>query len=112
MKKIRLDLSELKVESFVTSGGPAGAGGTVFGMDITNCGDTCDGIPTCNGVGACYSIGCDFTGAGISCTIGPGGGSDYPTDACGCDPGGNGTDPGDATCEYPCIRPPNSPIGG
>jgi hypothetical protein len=106
MKKIRLDLSELKVESFVTSDGAAGAGGTVFGMDATNCDDTCNpGEYTCNGLGQCYqSDGCPWTLGAITCTIGPG-----PTELCTGDPC-NGTDNTPDTCYTTCIQT-QGPVG-
>ena len=42
MKKIRLDLEALKVESLVTSEGGSEADGTVFAMAATNCDPTCN----------------------------------------------------------------------
>jgi len=64
MKKIRLDLESLKVESFVTSHADKGNAGTVFGMGNTYCEATCNEISfTCNGVqGGCpVSDTCDWT---------------------------------------------------
>lgn len=50
MKKIRLDLDALKVESFVTSHMAGTSEGTVFAMINTVCDATCDGmLPTCRG---------------------------------------------------------------
>jgi hypothetical protein len=42
MKKIRLDLDALKVDSLVTSEGGAQSDGTVFAMAVTNCDATCN----------------------------------------------------------------------
>jgi hypothetical protein len=65
MKKIKLDLDSLKVESFVTSGGSARDEGTVFGMDPnTHCEWTCNEVTfTCNNAptGGCDSGDCDWT---------------------------------------------------
>lgn len=108
MKKIRLDLDDLKVESFVTSEGGSSADGTVFGMGNTECDNTCEGVgATCDGNG-CPSAGdCDYTAAGaLTCTGGPGasamcetGACTYPATICGC----AGTDPNvDNTCTHTC----------
>jgi len=81
VKKIRLDLSELKVESFVASGGAAGAVGTVFGMDDTNCGATCNpALDTCDGGECGWSNTCPFTNFGLSCTEYTGGPTDFCTE--------------------------------
>ena len=63
MKKIRLDLSHLKVESFVTGEGMTLRGGTVFGMNPdTVCEWTCDEVSeTCMAIGCAYSGNCNFT---------------------------------------------------
>lgn len=45
MKKLKLDLAELRVESFDTRDGGGARQGTVFGLDCTHepsCGGTCD----------------------------------------------------------------------
>jgi hypothetical protein len=49
MKKLKLDLEELSVESFSTTPEPRREGGTVFGQQCTcytQC--TCPGCPTCD----------------------------------------------------------------
>lgn len=62
-KKIRLDLNDLKVESFVTSEGMTLREGTVFGMGNTFCDVSCNEVsPTCDGVGMeCDSGDCNWT---------------------------------------------------
>lgn len=118
MNKIRLDLSELKVESFVTSGGSAGAGGTVFGMGATECDDTCNpGAFTCQGLPGCgQSNDCgNWTLGDLSCTVGGGGDSLWCTQTC---PGGEGTcvadtdncTYGEDTCQPHCHKQ-EGPIG-
>ena len=73
MKKIRLDLDSLKVESFVTNERWGGKEGTVFGMDPNT---ICDN--TCNGVSDTCKEGCQFS-----------------------DPCMDYTDPFQTTCEIP-----------
>jgi hypothetical protein len=49
MKKLKLDLEDLSVESFATTPEPRAEGGTVFGQQCTcytQC--TCPGCPTCD----------------------------------------------------------------
>jgi hypothetical protein len=49
MKKLKLDLEDLSVESFATTPDSRGEGGTVFGQQCTcytQC--TCPGCPTCD----------------------------------------------------------------
>ena len=94
MKKIRLDLESLKVESFVTSGRSGGSEGTVFGMLNTYCDDTCNEIsPSCAGTydpatNPCHSLAeCDWTyPQATTCTspYGTTGGDteDWTCDAC------------------------------
>jgi hypothetical protein len=63
-KKIRLDLNDLKVESFVTSEGMTLKEGTVFGMSPnTVCEWTCNEVTdTCDGIGACVNSNqCNWT---------------------------------------------------
>jgi hypothetical protein len=62
MKKIRLDLDSLKVETFVTNENSGGQG-TVFGMDPnTICDWTCNGVsPSCDNGQGCDTNGCDYT---------------------------------------------------
>lgn len=77
-KKIRLDLSDLKVESFVTSEGMTLKDGTVFGMANTACEWTCNEVTeTCDDGVACHgqSADCDWTtdqGALSCATVGTG----------------------------------------
>ncbi len=66
MKKIRLDLESLKVESFVTNRPSGAREGTVYGMGAnTYCDWTCNEVtPSCNGDPGCISDvddTCDWT---------------------------------------------------
>lgn len=117
MKKIRLDLDSLKVESFVTSEGGSSADGTVFGMGNTECDNTCEGIGyTCDNGNQCggMSGGCNYTAAGaLTCTGGPGatalcGGGTYQ---CTVDPGCPTQVHDDDTCSPNC-RTQQGPIPG
>ncbi len=63
MKKLKLDLEDLSVESFATTPEPRAEGGTVFGQQCTcytQC--TCPGCPTCDAScnGTCADS-CDFS---------------------------------------------------
>jgi hypothetical protein len=101
MKKIRLDLSELKVESFVTSAGAAQEG-TVFGMANTICETTCDGIgETCNGAGCPSDADCqDYTADDEqSCTSTDCGGGTIPSPD---------TDAVEWSCDGTCDQTPDS----
>lgn len=93
MNKIRLDLAELKVESFVTSDTEREGEGTVFAMANTVCDATCNGGETCDGGHGCSGSdgGCpDYTDPELlSCT---GGG----------DPTQLGCDTGDCPTELDC----------
>lgn len=109
MKKIRLDLDSLKVESFVTSEGGPSPAGTVFGMAATECDNTCEGIgDTCDPrQQGCQTGECNYTAAGaLTCTGGPGASALCETAACSvpvtiCDC--PGTDPNvDDTCTHTC----------
>ena len=80
MKKLKLDLEDLSVESFATTPEPRAEGGTVFGQQCTcytQC--TCPGCPTCD-------ASCNGTCGGT----------------CGgtCDASCNGTCGG--TCDFSC----------
>jgi hypothetical protein len=83
MKKLKLDLEGLVVESFATTPESRGEGGTVFGQQCTcytQC--TCPGCPTCdascNGTcGGTCEASCNGT-CGDSCA-GSCGGSCYDT---------------------------------
>ena len=101
MKKIRLDLDSLKVESFVTNE-HRGEQGTVFGMDTnTICDDTCNGVSaTCDGVGCPHSnFECDWTNPiDTTCQTGGTGG---PSDLGTCETCGESC--GAPTCE-PCAE--------
>lgn len=50
MRKLKLDLEELAVESFATTPEPRREGGTVFGQEQCTCYTqcTCPGCPTCD----------------------------------------------------------------
>ncbi len=50
MRKLKLDLEELAVESFATTPESRGEGGTVFGQNHCTCYTqcTCPGCPTCD----------------------------------------------------------------
>jgi len=50
MRKLRLDLDDLQVESFATTPEPRRDGGTVFGQNHCTCYTqcTCPGCPTCD----------------------------------------------------------------
>lgn len=90
-KKIRLDLNDLKVESFVTSEGMTLKEGTVFGMNPnTVCEWTCNGVePTCE-AGCPQSDHCNWTtdAQAQTCTGGPGGGTlPPPPTVAGCGTG-------------------------
>lgn len=65
MKKLKLDLSNLTVESFDTTPGVTGVRGTIRGQDDTHVADTCNGI-TCH-------AGCQTGGGGLTCGGGCGG---------------------------------------
>ncbi len=55
--KIKLNLDDLKIESFVTSNGAA-PDGTVFAMANTICENTCNEVSdTCNGAMECQEVG-------------------------------------------------------
>jgi len=105
MKKIRLDLEALKVESFVTSEGTPQGDGTVFGMLPTDCEVTCNGFAnTCDDGPNCFGMSgptdcCDYTNPmAVTCTgyevtedpIFCGGGGDTDEDTC----------PGQPGCKY------------
>ena len=103
-KKIRLDLSDLRVESFVASEGMTLKGGTVFGMANTVGEGTCNEVThTCNdagGPGGCQSIvnaNCNWTTDenAESCTAG------YWT-------GGTGNPSFDPCTGYTCPETPAS----
>lgn len=70
MKKLKLNLDDLKVESFATTPSHLGEPGTVFGQSAAI---TCQGHQTCNG-GGCTDIGttcaptCNGMGDGCSDT--------------------------------------------
>ena len=75
MKKLRLDLENLKVDSFATTSGTTPAKGTVFGQDTDvglTCGAGCNTEDLSCG-GAC-STQCTYVGQGSEC--------EYAT--CGC----------------------------
>ena len=64
MKKMKLALEQLDVDSFPTASA-AGARGTVFGADSTSytwC--TCQGGPSYDGMNTCQGVTCD-----MACTI-------------------------------------------
>ena len=86
MKKLKLDLDELSVESFATTPERGREGGTVFGQNHCTCYTqcTCPGCPTCDA--SCNGT-CGGTCAGT------------------CDASCNGTcgcPSGDYTCDYTC----------
>jgi hypothetical protein len=59
MRKVRLVLEELVVESFAANE-PAVAPGTVFGHDSDGtCYQTCEEAPTCNAMNTCDFLSCD-----------------------------------------------------
>jgi hypothetical protein len=86
MKKLKLDLEDLAVESFATTPEPRAEGGTVFGQQCTcytQC--TCPGCPTCDA--SCNGT-CGGTCGGTcdaSCNGTCGGSCDYSC-AGDCDP--------------------------
>jgi len=80
MKKIKLDVNDLRVESFVTSA--LGEEDAVFAMSPTQCGDTCNGISLTCAPGCNPSGQCDLTGGGESCTDN-GGTTGTPSGGCG-----------------------------
>ena len=96
MKKLKLDLEDLAVESFATTPEAGRDGGTVFGQQCTcytQC--TCPGCPTCAGYGTC-DASCNGTCAascngtcGATCD-----GSCYGTCDYACQTGD--------TCDYTC----------
>jgi len=99
MKKIRLDLDALKVESFVTSKGVGSREGTVFGMEETFCEDTCQGVGyTC--AGECGSDECPYTLGQVQSCTGTGGGGTALCTAATC--------PTDDTCEQTCGEVPET----
>jgi hypothetical protein len=52
MQKVKLDLNDLRVESFETTLGAAGAEGTVFGQSgYTDTGEQCSFYGDCSGAG-------------------------------------------------------------
>ena len=74
MKKLRLELEELSVESFDVDGGKEEVQGTVFARNTFDGGQTCDGGNTCwdscDGVcgtyycitdGSCWNVSCVYT---------------------------------------------------
>lgn len=73
MKKIRLDVDALRVESFPTANGDADARGTVRGHTGADCGsarsfcDTGCGGVTCLEYGSCDIAECLYTGTMPSC---------------------------------------------
>jgi hypothetical protein len=77
MRKLRLDLDDLSVESFETTPLPRTENGTVFGQEQCTCYTqcTCPGCPTCdascNGTCAYTCEGtCAYTCAGDTCGLG------------------------------------------
>ncbi|HYR09771.1 MAG TPA: hypothetical protein VEQ60_18490 [Longimicrobium sp.] len=100
MKKMKLELEQLAVDSFDTSAAPERRG-TVYGRqvtDFTHC--TCPGHPSCDGYDTCQGPTCDafctYTQGDPSCDI-----------TCHgrftCEPSCDYTCPGyGATCEYTC----------
>lgn len=76
MKKLRLRMDDLRVESFATLGGPAQPRGTVRGHEPTvMCSGTCTANPDCTDVFACETYGdCTLAGScegtcGNSCDV-------------------------------------------
>lgn len=68
MKKLKLNLDDLRVESFATTPDPDGQHGTVFGQQLTDtctCINTCEGCPTEQGdtCGEPTFMGCCVTGS-------------------------------------------------
>jgi hypothetical protein len=59
MRKLKLDLEDLSVESFATTPESRGEGGTVFGQNHCTCYTqcTCPGCPTCDATcnGSCVN---------------------------------------------------------
>jgi hypothetical protein len=59
MRKLKLDLEDLAVESFATTSESRGEGGTVFGQNHCTCYTqcTCPGCPTCDATcnGSCVN---------------------------------------------------------
>ena len=96
MKKLKLQLDDLLVDTFYTSGGQKEKG-TVFGEQCTcytQC--TCPGCPTCNA--SCNGT-CNASCNG-SCDASCGGTCDY---SCGCTYDGCGTGGGGfSECDYTC----------
>jgi hypothetical protein len=86
MKKLKLDLEDLSVESFATTPESRGEGGTVFGQQCTcytQC--TCPGCPTCDA--SCNGT-CGGT-CGGTCEASCNGTCDFTCDyscGAGCDP--------------------------
>jgi hypothetical protein len=73
MKKLKLDLEDLAVESFATTPEPRAEGGTVFGQQCTcytQC--TCPGCPTCAAScnGTCVNCGSNVFTCDYSCECG------------------------------------------
>jgi hypothetical protein len=94
MRKLKLDLEDLSVESFATTPEARRDGGTVFGQQCTcytQC--TCPGCPTCD-------ASCNGT-CGGTCEASCNG-------TCGCpDPSANWSACG-RTCDYSCEYNPNT----
>jgi hypothetical protein len=64
MKKLRLELDELRVDTFSTSGATSGEGGTVRGYNVTR-GPSYD--EPCEPIGPDYTEGCPPHTQGATC---------------------------------------------
>ncbi len=73
MRKLKLDLDDLSVESFASTPEPRGEGGTVFGQNHCTCYTqcTCPGCPTCdascNGTCGCTEDASCYGSCDYSC---------------------------------------------
>src|SRR5262245_61761073 len=93
MKKLRLNLDDLKVESFATTPEANGQRGTVFGQTVyeTDCGTTCS-VPATECEGPNCTLGVECTGVGCTELIGCSGDTHC----------GNCTYPQQDTCQATC----------
>ncbi len=97
MRKLKLDVEDLSVESFATTPEARGEGGTVFGQNHCTCYTqcTCPGCPTCDA--SCNGT-CGGT-CGATC--------DASCNAT-CFNCGTGWTACDRTCDYSCEYNPNT----
>jgi hypothetical protein len=107
-QKLKLNLDDLKVESFQTSPSPSSGYGTVFGQgtdQLSNCADTCDGTCTFDGT-VCTSDTCTAGWTDPDCESGAdacgasliGGCDGSVVCTMGCGDGGSSTESGSPDC--------------